>query len=69
MTDDKRLRSALWTVAALTVAYVLSIGPAFRSVRRSCFPYYQPVCWIVHETQCPEIMDAYCAYLNWWADF
>jgi hypothetical protein len=68
MTDDKRLRYALWTVAAVTVLYVLSIGPAFRYARRSCFAYYQPVPWLVHETQYKPIMDGFCAYLNWWSD-
>jgi hypothetical protein len=56
------------TIAAFTVIYVLSMGSAFRCVRRASFPYYQPVRWVVHETQCSPIMDAYCAYLNWWAD-
>jgi hypothetical protein len=71
MTDENkenRLKNSMWAVAVLAVIYALSIGPAFRSARQSCFPYYQPIPWLVHETQCKPIMDGFCAYLNWWAD-
>jgi hypothetical protein len=66
--DGERAKNWLWTVSILAMLYVMSLGPAFRYARRSCFPYYQPIPWLVQETQCKPIMDGFCAYLNWWAD-
>lgn len=71
--DNNRLRHMLWTIAFMAVIYTASMGPAFRYARRSSFPYYQPVIWLVHEAPelpqpCPQVRDAYCAYLNWCAD-
>jgi len=71
MTEDKRFKTSLQALAILVVIYVLSIGPVFHYARRSCFPYYQPVCWLVHQSPevpqpCPQARDVFCAYINWW---
>jgi hypothetical protein len=73
MIEDKRIKNVLWTLAFLGVIYALSMGPAFRHARRASFRYYEPVRWLVHQAPDlpgpgPQVRDAYCAYLNWWAD-
>ena len=64
--SDERLKAMLWGVAALTVLYTLSIGPAFRYAGRACFAYYQPIRWIIG--QWAPFTDSFCAYINWWTN-